>query len=122
MYGAHPAALPPCSSHPDPSHQVAELGVPYVVMHMRGDPGTMARAEHTAYGSSGGVWRGVGAELQTAAERAEAAGVPAWSIILDPGKGATHCRGPQETLCQIAMRTPCSVVQSGIKSMRWHHS
>jgi dihydropteroate synthase len=63
--------------------QVAELGVPYVLMHMRGTPQTMQRSEHTSYGS---VWRDVGAELQAAAERAMAAGVPAWNLILDPGE------------------------------------
>ncbi|KAG2446165.1 hypothetical protein HXX76_000760 [Chlamydomonas incerta] len=70
---------------PDMRDTVAELGVPYVLMHMRGDPGTMSRPEHTSYG--GPVWRGVGGELMAGAAAAEAAGVPAWSIILDPGIG-----------------------------------
>ncbi|GIL72513.1 hypothetical protein Vretimale_4299 [Volvox reticuliferus] len=65
---------------------VAELGVPYILMHMRGDPVTMTRPEHTSYGTNG-VWRTVGAEMQRSAEAAEAAGVPAWNIILDPGIG-----------------------------------
>ncbi len=72
-----------------------------MVMHMRGDPATMARPEHTAYGGGGGVWRGVGAELQRAAERAEAAGVPAWSIILDPG---AWCSSGHQT--RVTLREP----------------
>lgn len=62
--------------------QVAELGTPYVAMHMRGDPGTMQVPENTAYAD---VCADVGAELQAAAERAVAAGVQPWRIILDPG-------------------------------------
>lgn len=62
--------------------QVASLGVPYVLMHMRGDPQTMQSAQHTSYGC---VWRDVGAELQGAAEAAMRAGIPAWNIITDPG-------------------------------------
>jgi hypothetical protein len=50
----------PCSSIrpntlPLPPRQVAELGVPYVLTHMRGDPTTMQRPEHTSY--PGGVWQ-----------------------------------------------------------------
>eukprot|EP00798_Chlamydomonas_sp_ICE-L_P001402 gene1402-32772_t len=72
------------SLDPNMLTQVAELGVPYILMHMRGNPTTMQSEEHTAYHS---VWRDVGTELQSAAERAMAAGVPAWNIILDPGIG-----------------------------------
>ena len=39
--------------------------------------------QHAAYSS---VWQEVGAELQAAAERAMAAGIPAWNLILDPGE------------------------------------
>ncbi|KAK9843394.1 hypothetical protein WJX81_000282 [Elliptochloris bilobata] len=70
----------------DPSMHsvVAELGTPYVLMHMRGDPATMQAPEHTAYAD---VCAEVGAELQTAAERAIAAGIEPWRIVLDPGIG-----------------------------------
>lgn len=87
------APLPP----PHPPHQVAELGVPYVLMHMRGDPASMSRSDHTSY--PGSVWRDVGSALQRAAEAAEAAGVPAWNIILDPGLGfAKNADGSLELL------------------------
>ena len=63
--------------------QVAELGVPYVLMHMRGgDLASMQRPSNTRYGC---VWSEVGGELQAAADRAMLAGIPAWNIILDPG-------------------------------------
>ncbi|GLI68762.1 hypothetical protein VaNZ11_013253, partial [Volvox africanus] len=81
---------------------VAELGVPYILMHMRGDPATMTRPEHISYGTNG-VWRTVGTELQRSAEAAEAAGVPAWNIILDPGIGFSKAaEGNLELLRNLA--------------------
>ncbi len=62
--------------------QVAGLGTPYVAMHMRGEPATMQAPERTAYAD---VCADVGAELAAAAERAVAAGIEPWRIILDPG-------------------------------------
>ena len=62
--------------------QVAELGVPYIMMHMRGDPGTMQSAENTAYED---VCADVGRELQAAADAAMRAGIEPWRIIPDPG-------------------------------------
>ena len=58
----------------------AEAGAPVVVMHMQGTPETMQRAPR--YDD---VAREVIAELQAAAARALAAGVP--SVMLDPGIG-----------------------------------
>jgi len=69
---------------PDMHRQVAELGVPYVLMHMRGDPTTMVLPENTAYGD---VATEVGAELQAQGEAAMAAGIQPWRILLDPGLG-----------------------------------
>ena len=63
--------------------QVAELGVPYVLMHMRG--GDLASMQHPSKTHYGCVWSEVGGELQAAADRAMLAGIPAWNIILDPG-------------------------------------
>lgn len=59
-------------------------------MHMRGTPRTMQSPENTTYKC---VWREVGEELQKSAERAVAAGIPAWNIILDPGETSSlmHC-------------------------------
>ncbi len=72
----------------DPSmmKQVAELGVPYVLMHMRGDPSSMQSERNTRY--NGSVWGDVAKELQAAAGLAMRTGIPAWNIILDPGKEA----------------------------------
>lgn len=113
-----PSLYRSCRIRTDMPAQVAELGVPYVLMHMRGDPGTMSRPEHTSYGP-GPVWRGVGAELMAGARAAEAAGVPAWSIILDPG---AYCGASTRTriLCPCTrMHTPpgafsCSLAQRQI--------
>lgn len=69
---------------PDMHDVVAKLGVPYAMMHMRGDPTTMVRPEFTAYGD---VATEVGIELQAQAEFALAAGIEPWRILLDPGMG-----------------------------------
>jgi 2-amino-4-hydroxy-6-hydroxymethyldihydropteridine diphosphokinase / dihydropteroate synthase len=66
----------------EPIWQAARLGVPYVVMHMRGDPTTMQLPENLRYSDLLGE---VAAELQAAANEAMAAGVEAWRLILDPG-------------------------------------
>lgn len=63
--------------------QVAALGVPYILMHMRGNPTTMTSKQNTSYDCT---WRDVGNELQAHAERAMAAGVPGWGLIMDPGE------------------------------------
>lgn len=73
--------------------QVAKLNVPYVLMHMRGDPKTMQRL--TDYTDT---CLEVGQELQAQAEAAMAAGIEPWRIILDPGAAtAPVCLPP--TLC-----------------------
>jgi len=67
---------------------VRDLRVPFVAMHMRGDPKTMQSDENTAYSAAaGGVVAGVGRELAAAVEHVEAGGVPRWMVIADPGIG-----------------------------------
>lgn len=63
---------------------VAELGVPYILMHMRGTPHTMRSAENTAYGN---VVRDVHDSLLARVSLAEEAGISRWNLILDPGVG-----------------------------------
>ena len=70
------------------SMQVARLNVPYVLMHMRGNPRTMQSAGNTAY-TPGALSEEVGQELQRRAEAAIAAGIEPWRIILDPGEVAS---------------------------------
>ena len=65
---------------------MAELNVPYILMHMRGDPKTMQRL--TDYTDT---CLEVGQELQAQAEAAMAAGIEPWRIILDPGAGTLSC-------------------------------
>jgi 2-amino-4-hydroxy-6-hydroxymethyldihydropteridine diphosphokinase/dihydropteroate synthase len=65
---------------------VAALGVPYIAMHMRGEPATMQQPQYTQY-EGGPVWRVAAQELQRSLDAAVAAGVPAWNIITDPGLG-----------------------------------
>ncbi len=73
------------STHPcAPARQVAELGVPYVLMHMRGTPQDMQQRRHTAYDN---VIADVAAELAQAANAAIAAGIEPWRLVLDPGLG-----------------------------------
>lgn len=63
---------------------VAGLEVPYVAMHMRGDPSTMQSSENTSYGD---VCGDVACELGARMSEAELSGVPAWRMIADPGIG-----------------------------------
>ncbi|KAG0147353.1 hypothetical protein CROQUDRAFT_91621 [Cronartium quercuum f. sp. fusiforme G11] len=62
---------------------VARLGVPVVLMHMRGQPQTMSKM--TNYGSD--VVAGVRSELGEQVRKALSAGVRRWNIIVDPGIG-----------------------------------
>ncbi|GAA6017262.1 hypothetical protein JCM10207_003667 [Rhodosporidiobolus poonsookiae] len=62
---------------------MAELGVPVVLMHSRGDPTTMTQL--TEY--DGGVVAGVRREMERMVEDALDSGVLRWNIILDPGIG-----------------------------------
>ncbi|CAN1152920.1 Folate synthesis bifunctional protein, mitochondrial [Linum perenne] len=64
---------------------VADLGVPYIVMHMRGNPETMQSATNLDYGDD--VCKQVGSELYSRVGDAERCGVPAWRMITDPGLG-----------------------------------
>ncbi len=79
--------------------QVAALGVPYVLMHMRGDPATMQTDAHTSYSD---VVAEVGVELQRAAESAVAAGVASWQILLDPGAALTVMPAPHNC-CKLTL-------------------
>ncbi|KAK6921887.1 Pterin-binding domain [Dillenia turbinata] len=62
----------------------AGLKVPYIVMHMRGDPTTMQNNENVQYEN---VCEEVASELYARVSEAELAGIPAWRIIVDPGLG-----------------------------------
>lgn len=61
---------------------VAAAGAGLVLMHMRGTPADMQR--RTRYADLAGEVR---SELEAAVARARAAGIPAGSIVLDPGLG-----------------------------------
>lgn len=64
---------------------VAESGVPYMAMHMRGDPCTMQNEENLQY--SDDVFKDVASELYTRVRDAEISGIPAWRVMIDPGIG-----------------------------------
>ncbi|KAI8324923.1 Dihydropteroate synthase [Martensiomyces pterosporus] len=65
---------------------VAERQCPYILMHMRGDPSTMAKLnDYSDYG--GDVVRGTRFELAQRVRAALDHGIPRWNIILDPGIG-----------------------------------
>ena len=59
---------------------MAQLNVPYVLMHMRGDPTTMQQLTHYT-----DTCLEVGQELQGQAQAALDAGIEPWRIIIDPG-------------------------------------
>ncbi|KAF8399640.1 hypothetical protein HHK36_015509 [Tetracentron sinense] len=62
----------------------AGLGVPYIAMHMRGDPSTMQNSENLQYED---ICKQVASELYLRVRDAESSGIPAWRIIIDPGIG-----------------------------------
>jgi len=64
---------------------VAALGVPVMVMHLRGTPQTMQQL--TDYSDYGDVVAAVAAGLRERVAAAIAAGVPAGQIAIDPGIG-----------------------------------
>lgn len=66
---------------------MAELGVPVVLMHSRGDSISMTSAESQDYSALGGVVPGVAVELGDTVQRALRAGIKRWNIVLDPGLG-----------------------------------
>ena len=78
---------------------VAELGVPYVLMHMRGTPQTMQNL--TAYDD---VVSEVFDELLMKAERMHACGVRAERIVLDPGFGFAKTLEQNYTLLRCLSR------------------
>jgi dihydropteroate synthase len=74
---------------------VAEAAVPVVLMHLRGTPATMQ--EHAVYAD---LLAEVAAELRLALGRAEAAGIPAERVILDPGLG--FAKTPEQSVELLA--------------------
>lgn len=63
---------------------VARLGVPYCLMHLRGDLAAMTQAANTTYSC---VWSDVGDALRQRAQQAVEAGILPWNLVLDPGLG-----------------------------------
>jgi 2-amino-4-hydroxy-6-hydroxymethyldihydropteridine diphosphokinase/dihydropteroate synthase len=79
---------------------VAKLGVPYVLMHMRGTPQTMQSKENTSYED---VCSEVAFSLQKSAEQAVQAGIEPWRLILDPGIGfAKTAEGNFRLIAQLS--------------------
>lgn len=66
---------------------MAELDVPVVLMHSRGDSTSMMTPDLQEYTSLGGVVNGVRIELVETVKKALEAGVKGWNVILDPGLG-----------------------------------
>lgn len=74
-------------SEPGMLQVMAEMDVPVVLMHSRGDSSTMGNEVHTDYSALGGVVKGVQSELGRIVANAEKAGVKRWNIMVDPGLG-----------------------------------
>jgi dihydropteroate synthase len=74
---------------------VAASGAGLVLMHMRGDPATMAGL--AGYRDVAGE---VASELGEAIERARAAGIPGEALVVDPGLG--FAKTPAQTLALLA--------------------
>ncbi|XP_042475199.1 folate synthesis bifunctional protein, mitochondrial-like [Macadamia integrifolia] len=94
----------------------ADLGVPYVAMHMRGDPGTMLSDENLQYED---VCVQVASELYLQIRDAELSGVPAWRIIVDPGIGFS--KNTEHNL-EILMGLPTIRREIAMKSLAVSHA
>lgn len=72
---------------------VAELGVPFLIMHMRGDAETMTKLKN--YDS---VVDDVCVELGAKVDRALSKGIRRWNLLVDPGLGFAKSRDQSLTL------------------------
>ena len=90
---------------------VADLGCPYVIMHMRGTPSTMA--DHATYDN---LVQDVGQELEQRVESAISSGVYRWQILLDPGLG--FAKNPQHSL-ELIRRLPELKKRPKLQGMIW---
>ena len=99
---------------------VASLGVPMIIMHMRGNPRTMQSLTNYSSSSSSdnngrddddddGVVSGVARELMQRSTAAELAGIPRWLQVVDPGIGfAKDMNGNLSLLRSVdALRQSC---------------
>jgi 2-amino-4-hydroxy-6-hydroxymethyldihydropteridine diphosphokinase/dihydropteroate synthase len=90
----------------------ARLQRPIILMHMRGTPQTMT--ELTQYPD--GIINGVGRELFTRLQAAEAAGIRPWRIILDPGIGFAKT---QDQNLELLRRLDELRVYKGLEGFPW---
>lgn len=95
---------------------VAGLRVPYIAMHMRGDPSTMQNSENLQYDD---VCKQVASELLLRVRDAEVLGIPAWRIIIDPGIGFS--KNTEHNL-DILMGLPNIQAELGRKSLALSHA
>ncbi|XP_065871471.1 folate synthesis bifunctional protein, mitochondrial-like isoform X1 [Euphorbia lathyris] len=101
---------------PNMTKVVADLEVPYIAMHMRGDPTTMQNSENLQYDN---VCKQVASELFSRIESAELSGIPAWRIIIDPGIGFS--KNTDHNL-EILMGIPTIRAEIGRKSVAISHA
>lgn len=85
---------------------MAKWNVPVCLMHMRGDSKTMM--SQTNYGAKNDVVGEIARDLHKSVERAIAAGVHRWNIIVDPGVG--FAKDSEQSL-QVLRRLP-ELIQS----------
>lgn len=93
---------------------MAELGVPYIMMHSRGLPGEMQLQENTRY-PDGAVAITVANELREQIQKAVAAGVEAWRIIPDPGEACQL-----DSILPISLSLhPCHIFGAASEVVGW---
>ncbi|XP_068494235.1 folate synthesis bifunctional protein, mitochondrial-like [Phaseolus vulgaris] len=95
---------------------MADLDVPYVAMHMRGDPSTMQNSENLKYDN---VCKEISSELYSRVREAEMSGIPAWRIITDPGIGFSK---KTEHNLEILLGLPDIRKEIGTRSLSISHA
>lgn len=84
---------------------VADMGVTYVLMHMRGNPRTMQLPENVQYTD---ICADIAYSLQQSCDAAVDAGIESWRIVLDPGIGfAKTSNGNLDLLANLPRFRSC---------------
>ena len=95
---------------------VARLGKTIILMHMRGDPGTMTKLTSYPYG----VLEGVAQELSQRVQAALDAGILPWRIVLDPGIGFAKDQAQNlELLRRLSELRDYSVSLPNLSGLPW---
>ncbi|KAF2152041.1 Dihydropteroate synthase [Myriangium duriaei CBS 260.36] len=94
--------------------EAARVKASVVLMHTRGTPESMSRPPHTEYPT--GLIEEIAAELKERVAAAQAAGIPRWRIVLDPGVGFAKVGGQN---CTVLRELERLRGMEGLEGLPW---